>query len=169
MTHRSHIHVKTTIDQRNVKANRRLRPSLIREIARQALRLSDLQGNFEVNIIVTDDQHIRALNRNFRQIDSPTDVLSFPILEDGSIPVSYPSGRILLGDIVISIDTASRQAREDGVALDHMAAWLIGHGMLHLMGINHDDEDMRRSMNKREQDILRALGIPVKAAKLYTV
>lgn len=169
MAHRRIINVITTIDQRNVRPGRRLRPTLIRETARQALRLSEFKGSFEVNVIITNDAHIRELNRHFRQIDAPTDVLSFPILEDGSVPVAYPSGRILLGDIVVSIDTAARQAQEDGVALDHMAAWLISHGMLHLMGVNHDDEEKRRAMNIREQNVLRALGIPIKTAKLYTV
>ena len=167
MARHTNSHITTTVDQRNLTISRRLRPSFIREVTRQALRLSELRGKFEVNVIITDDWHIRNLNRSFRQVDAPTDVLSFPILDDGSVPVACPSGRILLGDIVVSLDTAVRQAQDDNVAVDHMVAWLICHGMLHLMGINHDNEEMRRAMNQREHSVLRALGIPIKVAKLY--
>ena len=164
----SDYRVFTTIDQHNLHRSLRLRPSFIREITRQAVRLGAMSGNMEVNVIITDDAHIQELNRAYRQVDAPTDVLSFPILEDGSFPVTSNNEHILLGDIVVSRDTALRQAQEDGVTLDQMVAWLISHGMLHLMGVNHDTEEMRRAMNEQEQAILRALGIPTCVAKLYT-
>ncbi|MBQ7567814.1 rRNA maturation RNase YbeY [bacterium] len=167
MAKNNQCHLLTTIDQHDLPTHRRIRPSLIRETTRQALRLSEQTGSFEVNVIITDDEHIRCLNRNFRQTDSATDVLSFPILDDGTVPVSYPSEHILLGDIVVSAETAARQAAADGVTLEQMAVWLISHGMLHLLGVNHDTEEMRLEMNKREQSILRAMGIPIKVAKLY--
>lgn len=159
--------VSTLIDQHNLKSSKRVRPSLLREVVRQAVRLSGLNGSYEVAVTITDDFHIRQLNSEYRQVDSATDVLSFPILEDGKLPVECATGRLLLGDIVISIDTAKRQALEDNVSLEQMVAWLLSHGMLHLMGVNHDTEEMRQTMNEREKQILHTLGIPVRVAKLY--
>ncbi len=157
----------TTIDQSNVPPRLRIRPTLLRETVRQALRQNEMSGSFEVDIIITTDKKIRALNKQYRQVDAPTDVLSFPILDEASLPVECTHGHILLGDIIISIDTARRQAAEDGVTVDQMIAWLLSHGMLHLMGVNHDTEELRAAMNEREKAILAKLGMPARIAKLY--
>ena len=161
--------ITVTIDQSSLRRSQRLRPTLLREVVRQAVRHQGMQGSFEVNIIVTTDEKIRAFNRQYRDVDAPTDVLSFPILDGETLPVECQSGHILLGDIVISRDTALRQAQEDEVSLEQMVAWLLSHGMLHLMGVNHDTEEMRQAMNESEKAILTSLGIPSRVAKLYNL
>src|SRR5688572_12775303 len=85
----------------------------------------------ELSVVFCDDAFIQALNREYRGYDRPTDVLSFP-------QEPTPAGTELLGDVVISVETAQRQAREQGHALGHEVAWLLCHGVLHLLG--YDDE-----------------------------
>ncbi len=167
MTKRTKLRAYTTIDQSNVSPRLRIRPTLLRETVRQALRQNGMSGSFEIDIIITTDKKICALNKQYRHVDAPTDVLSFPILDEESLPVECTHGHILLGDIIISIDTARRQAAEDGVTVDQMVAWLLSHGMLHLMGVNHDTEELRAAMNEREKAILAKLGMPARVAKLY--
>ncbi|MGM9992686.1 MAG: rRNA maturation RNase YbeY [Candidatus Bruticola sp.] len=125
---------------------------------------------FEVEISIVSDQAIHALNKEFRQVDSPTDVLSFPAWEDESALLVYPDVHLYLGEIVISLDTAARQAQEDGISLRHMVAWLIAHAMLHLVGFDHPDQETRRIMQSYELSIIRAIGftsIPKMADEAY--
>ena len=89
----------------------------------------------EVHVMVTGDEAVRALNRTYRSLDRPTDVLSFP---DGS---RLPSGRVLLGEIVLSLDAAQRQAAEAGHGVVRELEELVLHGTLHLLGHDHDADD----------------------------
>lgn len=132
-----------------------------------ALRFPD---SFAVDLTVAGDEAVRRLNREFRDTDAPTDVLSFPAWENTGALVFYPGVPVHLGDIVISIDTAARQAREDGIKLSHMTAWLIAHSMLHLLGFDHITEAQRRIMYGHELKILRAIGfsfLPEMAVRAY--
>ncbi|MGM9999322.1 MAG: rRNA maturation RNase YbeY [Candidatus Bruticola sp.] len=125
---------------------------------------------FEVELSVVDDQAIHKLNKEFRQVDSPTDVLSFPAWEDESALLVYPDVHLYLGEIVISLDTALRQAQEDNVSLRHMTAWLIAHAILHLVGFDHPDNETRRIMRDHELTIVKAMGftsIPKMANEAY--
>ncbi|MBS7262819.1 MAG: rRNA maturation RNase YbeY [Eubacteriales bacterium] len=123
-----------------------------------------------VNILFTDDEEICRLNREFRQIDKPTDVLSFPYLEytfeNGKPAAQYGSGdydcrtgKLLLGDIVISAETAARQAEEYGHSLRREIGYLIVHAMLHLLGYDHIEEADRVLMRSYEEKILERLNL----------
>lgn len=116
----------------------------------------------EVSVVVTGDEEIRTLNREFRGIDEPTDVLSFPLEEwEGDPAEGVPVGEILLGDVVISLERARSQADEYGHSLLRELGFLAVHGVLHLLGYDHETEDDRRAMREREEAVLSALGLTV--------
>jgi probable rRNA maturation factor len=115
---------------------------------------------YELSLRLTSDGEIQALNAQFRQQDRPTDVLSFAALE-----VDFPQGAdnstdatIYLGDIIISVDTAARQAPEHGYSLRKELAWLASHGLLHLLGWDHPDEASLLLMLDRQASLLRSNG-----------
>lgn len=118
----------------------------------------------ELSVVLVDDAAIRALNRDFRGKDRATDVLSFSQLEDARRPARAPieigsRDVVMLGDVVISIDTALAQSRRAGIAPRERLAALVVHGMLHLVGYDHERSpaDARR-MFAREREIAAALG-----------
>lgn len=133
----------------------------------------------EVSVYLTNDEEIRALNAEYRNKDTPTDVLSFPLM-DGSeqfVESSTPNGNgaadsdiqgvisldesipLLLGDIVISIERAAEQAREYGHHFNREIAFLAVHGTLHLLGYDHQTDEERQQMREREEKALKALGL----------
>lgn len=124
----------------------------------------------EVFVRLVDDDEIRAANSRFRGIDSATDVLSFPLVEYES-PADFSdfdrreelfnpdTGQLMLGDVLISLETAKRQAGDFGHSLKRETAFLFAHSMLHLFGFDHMDDDERRVMEKKQEEILSALGI----------
>jgi probable rRNA maturation factor len=106
-----------------------------------------------------DDTEVQALNRDYRGKDKPTDVLSFPLFEtDDDDPIVFPGeeNQLALGDLVISIDTAARQAIELGHTLEREIAFLTIHGVLHLLGYDHARDSERRSMFARQDAIYEA-------------
>ncbi len=109
---------------------KRLQENWIRKRAELILNILGLK-NTELSILVTGDEDIRELNRKYRGKDKPTDVLSFPMGEEFG-------GRLILGDIVISLDTAQRQAEELGDTLESVVEKLLIHGIVHLLGYNHE-------------------------------
>lgn len=125
----------------------------------------------EVSILLTDDSEIRQINKEFRGIDSPTDVLSFPTvdyetpgdfsdLEETSSDCFHPeTGELLLGDIVISIDRAILQASEFGHTLEREIAFLTAHSMFHLFGYDHMEEKERLIMEQKQNKVLEQLQI----------
>lgn len=124
---------------------------LIRGAAKAALEDIGSVGA-ELSVLLTDDTGIRGLNRQYRGIDRVTDVLSFP-----------QNDAVVLGDVVISIETAARQAEENGVGLDEEIARLLMHGILHLKGYEHEKGGLRaRRMREKEErlfSILRKKGV----------
>lgn len=109
-----------------------------------------------VNVLFTSDAEVRILNRDFRRIDKPTNVLSFPAVKAAS-----PDGsEALLGDIALAFETVAREAGEQGKPLLHHVSHLIVHGTLHLLGYDHDSEKAADAMEARERAILARLGIP---------
>jgi probable rRNA maturation factor len=116
-------------------------------------------GGTELAIMLTDDAGIRTLNRNWRGIDKPTNVLSFPALQ--------PSGRSgpedaprMLGDIAIAYETTRREADDEQKPFDHHLSHLAVHGFLHLIGYDHEKDDDAETMEAIEREILSQLGIP---------
>jgi probable rRNA maturation factor len=117
----------------------------------------------EVNILVTDSETVRQLNRDFRQIDEATDVLSFPNvdfnveLETSSFDPD--SGRLILGDIVISAEKVRAQAAAYGHSLRREYAFLLTHSLLHLLGYDHMEVWAAQEMEEKQEQVLRQLGI----------
>lgn len=121
--------------------------------ARQVLR-DEAVPACEVSVLLTDDAEIHALNRQWRGVDKPTDVLSFPQLED----LASLCATGTLGDVVISLDTARREAAERRVSLDDVMAHLMVHGILHLLGYDHAEPAEERLMRARERAALAGMG-----------
>lgn len=127
-----------------------VRSARVRAMAARMLRELGRTGA-ELSVMLVDDDGIRELNRSWRSIDRATDVLSFPMLE-GDFGTVNPS---MLGDIVISIPTASKQARAAGRTLEQEVAMLLAHGLLHLLGYDHDTRAKEKLM-QGETDRLTA-------------
>lgn len=136
---------------------RGLTRGLIQRAARQALS-SEAAPTCEVSVLLTHDNQIQALNREWRGIDAPTDVLSFSLWEGEAAPV-VAEDPPPLGDVVISVDTATRQAAELGVPIDSVVAHLVVHGVLHLLGFDHATSRDERAMRAREGRALSAMGL----------
>lgn len=115
--------------------------------------------NAEVSITLTDNPHIHEINREYRNVDRPTDVISFALNEgdepeiEGEIPVN------MLGDIIISVEKAIEQAKEYGHSTRRELTFLTVHGMLHLLGYDHIEEADRMEMRKEEDFVMDKLGI----------
>jgi len=115
-------------------------------------------GDAELAIMLTDDTGIRTLNSNWRGIDKPTNVLSFPALQPAAgAPDDAPP---MLGDIAIAYETMRREADEEQKPFDHHLSHLAVHGFLHLIGYDHEKDDDAETMESLEQEILAQLGIP---------
>ena len=116
-------------------------------------------GDAELAIMLTDDAGIRTLNNNWRGIDKPTNVLSFPALQPAgdSGPDDAPP---MLGDIAIAYETTRREADEEGKPFDHHLSHLAVHGFLHLIGYDHENDADAEDMEGLEREILGQLGIP---------
>ena len=132
---------------------------IVRSCCAQVLADEHFHDDAEVNVTFVSDEEIRSLNRSFRDIDRPTDVLSFPLGEDGVYDKDPGSGLAQLGDVVISFDTAVRQANEFGHSIDREVAFLTVHSMLHLLGYDHMNKIDERIMHEKEDKALNTLGI----------
>lgn len=131
----------------------------VKTVLGKAAEVLDIPPGAEVGVVFADDAYIRELNRDYRGIDSATDVLSFA-LDEGDEPVVQDGpAEALLGDIVISLETAVRQAEEFGHSLEREVAYLTVHGMLHLVGYDHGEEEDKAAMRRQEEHILGTLGI----------
>ncbi len=132
---------------------------------------SQLPGanNYELSLRLTDDTQIRVLNNQYRHQDKSTDVLAFAALEvDFPISEEMRSHQPLyLGDIVISVDTANRQATEQGHSLPTELAWLATHGLLHLLGWDHPDETTLLQMLEEQAVLLKLIGLTVNGESNY--
>lgn len=141
-------------------------------VAQTALDIVKCPFDAEVNVTIVDDERIHELNLDQRGIDAPTDVLSFPMVEY-SEPEAFSeaeeqkadsfdpeSGRLLLGDIVISADHVAAQADEYGHSKRREFAFLVAHSMLHLVGYDHMEPAEEERMFKKQEEILSAAGIP---------
>ena len=143
---------------------------LAKEVAEAVLDDAGCPYETQMNLLLTDDGEIHRMNREFRGIDRPTDVLSFPMLEyqtpgdfsgfeEEEDSFDPESGELLLGDIVISKDKVLRQAEEYGHSPKREFAFLIAHSMLHLFGYDHMEEDERLVMEQKQREILERVGI----------
>ncbi len=132
--------------------------SFIEETVKKIYRAGNLEEHGEVSITIMDDPQIARLNRDYRKIDGPTDVLSFPQSEGMEFPAPDEEDFVpLIGDVIISLDTARRQADEVGHPLEREVTVLLVHGILHLYGHDHMEDEESRIMKGREEEILKAL------------
>ena len=137
---------------------------LIRRAVIASLEYEGYAADTEVSVTFTDNEGIRAVNSQFRDIDSPTDVLSFPLTEYEGVdfPVA-DEPESSLGDIVISLERADEQAKEFGHSFEREIAFLTVHSMLHLLGYDHvNSEEEDAEMRRRQREILENLGLGVK-------
>ncbi|SFU41714.1 rRNA maturation RNase YbeY [Butyrivibrio sp. INlla21] len=141
-------------------------------VAAEVLKEEGCEHDVEISLTITDDEGIREMNRDFRDIDRPTDVLSFPNVsydEPGDFSVIDGEQRvdlfnpdtncIMFGDIVINEKRVREQALEYGHSLKREFAFLVAHSMLHLCGYDHMEEDEAAVMEKKQSDVLNKLGI----------
>lgn len=133
---------------------------LWRQRLADALRFTDQPDNTEVSVTFVDDSRIHELNLEFRGKDRPTDVLSFPLLEGDALAAEPEAGMPrMLGDIVVSVETAKRQAAEYGHSLEREIGFLLIHGLLHLLGEDHETPEQEDRMRERQRQVLEAWGL----------
>ena len=148
--------------------SRRMPTASLRKAAQRLLR-EEGPPRAEVSVLLTDDATVHAMNRDYRGYDRPTDVLSFALndpMPDAPPMPSLPGHPALLGDVIISVDTAERQANALGISLENELALLTVHGILHLLGYEDETESGAAQMRVREQAILGASLQPVQYDKL---
>ncbi len=144
--------------------------ALAGKVADAVLDMEECPYEALVSLTIVDDEEIHRINREFRQIDRATDVLSFPaipfeapasydILEEDDSFFDMDTGLLLLGDIVISADRAEEQAKEYGHSIRREVAFLVAHSMLHLLGYDHETPEEESVMVSKQEKVLDSLGI----------
>ncbi len=140
--------------------------ALIRRVIRTALAAEGVDFPCEIDVLLTNDAGIHQINREMRQVDRPTDVLSFPEFEltPGELPTTEDAdpgtGLVPLGDMVLSTERVAAQAKEYGHSNRRELAYLVVHSVLHLLGYDHLDEGAQKAqMREREEAIMAALGL----------
>ena len=138
---------------------------LIRRCCHAVLQMEEFPDSAEISISFVDNEQIREMNRQYRDKDSVTDVLSFPMGENGHYDVNHETGAKILGDIVISVPRAMEQARTYGHSLEREIGYLTAHSMLHLLGYDHEDGGLARvRMREKEERVMRELGLPASSS-----
>lgn len=134
---------------------------LIRRCCHAALEFENFQGSAEINVSIVDDDEIRQINNEHRHIDSSTDVLSFPLGENGVYDVNPENGAYMLGDVVLSIERAQEQADQFGHSLQREVGYLTVHSILHLLGYDHVEGGLEAvHMREHEEAIMAQVGLP---------
>ena len=132
---------------------------VVTEVLALAAKTLGIEESAEVSVVFTDDEGIWELNRDYRGVDRPTDVLSFALNEGDEPEVVGGPDENLLGDIIISLETSNRQAEEFGHSPERELAYLTVHGMLHLCGYDHETDEEKVEMRQMEEEILAEIGI----------
>ncbi len=127
---------------------------LLKDVIEKCLVVEGRDLNYEISLSFVTNEEIKNLNKEYRNVDAVTDVLSFPMEEDSNgfyIP--------MLGDIVISTDRAFQQSKEYGHSFSREISYLTAHSMFHLMGYDHETEEEKKTMRAKEKEVMRSLGI----------
>lgn len=143
---------------------------LANRVAHKILETEQCPYEVSVNLVITDNEEIREVNAQFRNINAPTDVLSFPmipfptpadysIIEDQDEYFDLDTDELLLGDVMISVDRVYSQAEEYGHSTEREFSFLFAHSMLHLLGYDHMEPEEAEVMEKKQAEALAALGI----------
>ena len=154
--------VKVTIvnKQKTVKVPTGVR-MLIRRCCHAVLVLENFQGSADVDVSIVDNEQIRPINREKRKIDLVTDVLSFPLGENGVYDQNPETGAYQLGDIVLSFERAQEQAEQFGHSLQREVGYLTVHSMLHLLGYDHVQGGLEATqMREKEETVMNMIGLP---------
>lgn len=153
------IRVIITNDQKVMKIPTGVR-MLIRRSCNAVLTNEGFPGDAEISVTIVDDEKIHELNRTYRNVDKSTDVLSFPLGENGVYDTNYDTGFKILGDIVISIEHAYMQAEKYGHSLQREIGFLTVHSLLHLLGYDHENGGLEAvRMREREEAALTQMGL----------
>ncbi len=148
---------------------------IITRVVTQAMDYEKCPYEAEVNVVLTDNESIHAINKEYREVDNPTDVLSFPMIQyetpadfdaleadmDAN-PQDYfnpDSGELVLGDIIISVEKVKEQAEKYGHSTTRELAFLVAHSMMHLFGYDHMEPDEAKEMERKQSEVLDQLGI----------
>jgi probable rRNA maturation factor len=129
----------------------------VRRIAQTVLKAEGVATPYEVSLVFTDSEMVKQLNRDYRGVDEPTDVLAFHMLPQKGVDDSFalpPDGVIRLGEVIISYPQAVEQAKEQGHSPERELALLIIHGILHLLGYDHEEPEGESEMKKKERELL---------------
>ena len=136
---------------------------IVKLVAEKILDTENCPYETQVNVLLTDNEHIRFFNKEYRNIDRETDVLSFPNLDFDTPGVADyfdpESGELILGDIIISVDKVKEQSESYGHSTKREFAFLIAHSMLHLCGYDHMEKEEASVMERKQEDALTLLGI----------
>ena len=153
------VKVNITVKQKSIKLPTGTR-LLIRKACNATLNYEGFNDNAEVDVSIVNDDMIKEMNNEFRNIDSATDVLSFPLGENGEFDTNPETGAKMLGDIVISVDHALHQADLYGHGIEREIAFLTVHSMLHLLGYDHVNGGIEAvHMREKEERVLTELGL----------
>lgn len=152
------VKVVITDSQKKVRIPTGMR-MLVRRACIAVLREEKIQGDSEVSVTFVDNEEIRRLNKEFRDIDSATDVLSFPLGENGEYDINPDTGAKLLGDVVISLERALEQAKEFGHSLEREVCYLSVHSMFHLLGYDHMEPREKAEMRMKEETVMTRIGL----------
>lgn len=145
-------------DQKDVKVPSGIR-MLIRRCCHAVLELENFEGSAEVSVRFVNNEQIRELNSRYRNMDKETDVLSFPLGENGEYDVNMDTGAKMLGDIVISMEKAFEQAELYNHPLQREIGFLTVHSMLHLLGYDHENGGLEEvHMREKEETVLTQIG-----------
>lgn len=154
------IKVIISDDQKEVKIPTGTR-MLVRRCCNAVLKNEKFEGSAEISVRFVNNDEIHNLNKEFRNVDASTDVLSFPLGENGEYDINNDTGAKMLGDIVISMETAFAQSKEYGHSFEREIAFLTVHSMLHLLGYDHVNGGLEAvRMREKEEFVLAQIGLP---------
>ena len=154
------VKVNIVNKQKTVKIPTGLR-MIIRRCCHATLVLEQFEGDAEVEVSIVDNEEIRCINAEHRNIDAATDVLSFPLGEGDTYDVNPATGAKMLGDIVLSLERAEEQAENFGHSLQREVGYLTTHSMLHLLGYDHVEGGIEAvRMREKEEAVMTRVGLP---------
>ena len=149
--------MKVRITYENKATEKKEYENIIESVCKEGAYIYGLDEDAELSVVLCDNAYIHELNKTYRNIDHPTDVLSFALNEGEEEAYDGPDTK-LLGDIVISLDKTREQADEYGHSFERELAYLTVHGMLHILGYDHMTDEDKTEMRKEEEFVLHRLG-----------
>ena len=156
--------VKIYNKQKKIDVTPQMR-KLMRNACNTVLKKEEFDADAEIDVSIVDDEQIKLINSQYRNIDASTDVLSFPLGENGEYDINPESGALMLGDVVLSAEHAIAQAELFGHGVEREIAYLTVHSVLHLLGYDHvQNDDEKKTMRQKEENVMSALGLTVEGS-----